>query len=60
MLIEDIQCPNCGKWIELRDWYESYWHDGDINEENCPYCDTYFKVIVSFSRPDFKVVKDTK
>lgn len=56
LLNEDIQCPKCNKWIELKDWFESYWHDGDMNEEECPHCCEQFKVMVNFTRPDFTVV----
>ena len=57
MANEDIECPECGKWIDLDDWYESYWHDGDINEEECPHCGEIFKVRVNFTRPTFWIEK---
>ena len=57
MANEDIECPECGRWIDLDDWYESYWHDGDINEEECPHCGEIFKVRVNFTRPTFWIEK---
>lgn len=57
MIIEDIECPKCGKYIKIYDWYENYWNDGDINEEECPHCGEIFKVKIVFNRPSFWVEK---